>query len=221
MSNNYEEIVNTLCECRGFPFNINIHFEDKINIKTLSKYLSETTIKKYKNTNFLSDNNGIALPFENNGYHIIIKSNLKDNYSTIAHETTHIIDYYEFTKSFNNGDLEIENNFLYPAFYLFSEFNARFVGHTLALQNIEQKDIEISDLSKNIRNEYETIKDNFTMENIYEMMQLLGRWFAIEFAMKKSFELPCCKNLYKALVEFFKNWQADKLYELNNIIFGY
>lgn len=215
-----KEIVQNICKVWNFKYDIEVHFTDNINSEKLKYLKRDYTIKKYREMD-QSNMNGIALPFECNGFHIIINNKNQEFYFTIFHECSHIIDYYEFMNKFNNGKIEIEQNPFYFTFGYYSEFNARFVAHYSMLKlyanndNNFKKDVEIDTLRQLITNLHENFKIEVSNEKFYELMQLLGRWFSIEYATQKEYELPYFKNLYILLHNFHKNKSLDNLTKLD------
>ena len=217
ISNN---LMHLLCKSRNFPNEINIHFTNDINSEKLKYLTREKTINEYSKMDH-SRFNGTALPFENNGFHILINESNKEFYFTVVHECCHIIDYYEFLINFNNSDIEIEYNPLYFSFGYYSEFNARSTAHLFML--CTYKDInknfnvsfEITELSKLIKENY---KDYRSHDNTYELMQLLGRWYSIEKVSKQEFTLPHYKTFYKLLKNFNQNNTKHNLELLDKYI---
>lgn len=214
-----ELLVKELCKKRKFDFKIEIHYSEDIN-KDILKYLSrEKTINYYKQQDF-SKFNGVALPFEDKGYHIVINLKRFSEITTIIHETTHIIDYYEFRNIYNNGNIDIENHPYYWAFSIFSEFNARFAAHKLYLNldNSNAKDFEIEELTNIINNLYSLKGDLLNKDDYYNLMQYLGRWYSIENICKTHFSLPHYYNIYTLLINYLSNKSETSLALLSSYL---
>lgn len=214
-------IAEDICKSRNFEHEIEIHFTDDINTEKLKYLKREFTIDEYKKMDH-SSLNGTALPFENNGFHIIIKNGNPEYYFTVAHECTHIIDYFEFMNNFNNGKIEIEQNPLYYSFGYYSEFNARFTAHLIMLNLYStidtnfNKDFEIESLTQLLIESYNNMQTVISVKEIYELMQLLGRWFSIEIATQKTYTLPCFEDLYVLLSNFHEDKSLENLTKLDS-----
>lgn len=158
------------------------------------------------------------MPFEGLGFHIVIDEDKELPATTVIHETTHIIDYYEFMINFNNGSFDIENNNLYRAFYCYTEFNARLTAHIFYLKNLHlqlPKNIELPDIINLINQFYSQYANIETVKDFYKLMQLLGRWAAIECVNNTTYELPHYSSLYEKLVAAKQKTNDTTLAELD------
>ena len=211
------KIVENLCNERNFHNCIELHYVDNLN-DAVMQYLQSTFYRSQFNSVDLSCYNAIVLPYEGYGFHIIIDKNKATPLTAALHEATHIIDYYEFMINFNDGNINITKNDLYPAFYCYSEFNARFTAHhfLLSITNIDsEKNVEIPALTNIINQFYDNKNGKETVEDFYELMQFLGRWFAIEIVMSGMYELPHYITLYEALLSVKENTNQSSLQKLN------
>lgn len=210
------KIVEKLCNERNFHNSIELHYVDNLN-DAVMQYLHSMLYRSQFHGVDLSYYNAIALPYEGYGFHIIIDKNKAKPLTTVLHEATHIIDYYEFMIIFNDGNINITKNDLYPAFYFYSEFNARFTAHYFLLSTINvdsEKNFEIPELTNIINQIYDNKNGKETVEDFYELMQLFGRWFAIEIVMSGIYELPHYITLYEALLSVRKNTNKFSLQTL-------
>ena len=213
-------VMKQICKLRNFNYDIEIHYSEDIN-KDIIKYIyRDSTIDEYKKIDF-SGFNGVALPYEGNGYHIIINTKLFAEITTIIHETTHIIDYYEFRKIYNDGKIDIETHPYYWGFSLFTEFNARYTAHKFYLEYLldesYNKDIEITPLKDRINAFHSLNGDDLSITDFYNLMQDLGRWYSIEVICKKQYKIPHYSDLYNLLVKYLKNQNEEDLYLLSSI----
>lgn len=215
-----ENLIKIICSERGFNFDIEVHYSEDINQDILQYVFREETISQYKQNDF-SKYNGVAVPFENNGYHIIINMKLFNDLTTIIHETTHIIDYYEFRNIYNNENIDIENHPYYWGFSFYTEFNARFTAHRFYLNYLWDesypKDIEIEELTQMINKLYSLKRDLLTKDDFYNLMQYLGRWYSIEDVCKKQYQLPHYSDLYNILITYLNNQDENSLYLLSSM----
>ncbi len=213
-----EKYVEAICAIRKFPHKINVYFSDDINADILKYLQREKSINVFKN-NDNSVYNAIALPYENKGFNIIVNNEKFHEITTIIHETTHIIDYYEFMVLFNNSRIDIENHKLYNAFCLYSEFNARFEAHKFYLSFLfdekMDKDCEINVLHDDILTLFKSKENTETINDFYLLMQLLGRWYSIEEICNTMYDLPAYTDLYQKL----KNHKTCESYENLNSLY--
>ncbi len=212
-----EKCIETVCKIRNFPYKINVHFSSNINIDIMKYLYREKSIATFKNRDN-SKYNAIALPYENHGFHIIVNNEKFTEITTIIHEATHIIDYYEFMINLNQGKIDIENHKLYYSFCLYSEFNARYEAHKFylcfLLEKEISKDFEIDILNEHVLEFFKEKGDIETLDDFYALMQLLGRLYSIEDVCNSTYDLPAYNELYLKL----KNYKNCKNNENLKII---
>ncbi len=208
----YQNDVNTPVE---------VHFVENINDSWKLYTKDIKVINQYSKVDF-SKYNGLLMPFDGVGYHILIRNDYKDYKCTIIHESTHIIDYDKFRVTFNNGNKNIEFHPYYFYMALYSEFHARSIAHSyycfeqlqpycdtiqVIIEEIKNIVPIIQDLENQIRNT-ENIKEKQNL--YYELMQLLGRIYItkIDISLLEYFS-ENIKKVYSCLVYLNKEWNNN------------
>ncbi len=206
---------------------VDVHFVDDINGSWKLYTKNINVINQYSNYDF-SKHNGLLMPFDGVGYHILIRNDYKDYECTIIHESSHVIDYDNFRVLFNDGNKDIEFHPYYWYMALYSEFHARSVAHLYyfeyllptcdKIQAMLEELINIADIIKDIEKQIRDAKNVKERQNLYyELMQLLGRIYTTKIDISR---LDCfsvnIKNLYSCLVDLNKEWN-DNLFQS----FGY
>lgn len=207
---------------------VEVHFVENINDSWKLYTKDIKVINQYSNDDF-SKYNGLLMPYDGVGYHILIRNDYKDYECTIIHESTHVIDYDNFRVIFNNGNKDIEFHPYYWYMALYSEFHARSVAHSYycfeqlppdcdKMQTIIDEVINIVPLIKDIENQIRNTKSVKERQNLYyELMQLLGRIYITKLDISSLDDFSeNIKNLYSCLVALNKEWN-DSLFQS----FGY
>lgn len=196
---------------------VQIHFVDNINDSWILYTHNKNVIKQFLREDF-SENNGLMLPFNGIGYHILIRNDYPDYECTIIHECTHVIDYDNFRVLFNKGKNDIELHRFYWCMALYSEFHARAMGHFHYINNIkidcDKEKLKIKEVNDiyldiiNIENQIRTTKNGYIIQKLnYKLMQDLGRYYSYEISelVPEYFSENIIK-LYSCLIRLKNNW---------------
>lgn len=206
---------------------VEFHFVDDINDSWKLYTKDKKVINQYSNNDFSKDN-GLLMPFDGVGYHILIRNDYKDYECTIIHESTHVIDYDNFRVIFNNGNIDIEFHPYYWYMALYSEFHARSVAHLYYFEHLQPADDKVQTIIEEVINIVPIIKDiekqirntknaKERQDLYYELMQLLGRIYITKIDISPLDDFSeNIKNLYSCLIDLNKEWN-DNLFQS----FGY
>ena len=192
---------------------VEFHFVNNINDRWIFYTNDLNVIYQFVNRDF-SNENGLLMPFNGSCYHILIRNDYKDYQCTIIHESTHVIDYDNFRKQFNNGNKNIEFHPYYCCMALYSEFHARKVAHKYYFQNFSSNDIlqemiNIVSHIKELENQMSTDKVTNIIQDLrlYELMQHLGRIYSFNIDISPLDDFSDnIKYLYACLIALDKNW---------------
>lgn len=211
------EIIPEYINKMGVTVPVQFHFVDDINISCFLYARDKEVVRDCALKDF-SKHNGLVMPFDGDTYHILIKKNYPQIRCTIIHESTHVIDYDDFRKSYNNGDIKIEFHPFYFSMALYSEFHARKMGHSYHLNNEmsncdkdKEKQTEICNIYQNITNLEIQIRQNqfgHPKTELYdELMQQLGRYYAYDIVkLAPEYFSENIRTLYDCLISLDSEW---------------
>lgn len=214
-----------------------------IKDRIIFEFCDDIALRKseLQNSNVTSDDRKIdgsmVIPLPFNGfYYILINQNLKNDINileTIAHELSHLEDYYIFSQKYCSGDYSlITSNERWLPFYFYSEYKAKKSGYNALYnalyskphnENIKAYEIMLdeiyenryNDLIKNFEIAVKRIGNNENvLSNLYDIFRYLGifeSWTNLSVGKIKAYE-AICKVLnveFISLIDLSNNMNSD------------